>query len=227
VSVESMAIALHHSRASGTAKVVLLGICNHDGDGGSWPSIETLAKYANKSERQVQRAIRELEELGEVHTRQQAGGHLATRSSYRPNAYDVLLQCPPDCDRTSNHRVQSAAHQVIHRIVHRGDVHVTPHGLGGDTGDGGGVTPTSPEPSLEPSLKDSPNPRAARRGVRCSKHPNSQGANCRSCGTNPRALRPSETDRLPQYRPIGEVLAEQERLLRSDQEADRLAPARR
>jgi DNA-binding transcriptional regulator YhcF (GntR family) len=67
MSNEAMAIALHHSRSSGTTKLVLLGIANHDGDGGAWPSLATLATYAGGvSERTVSRAIGELVELGEV-----------------------------------------------------------------------------------------------------------------------------------------------------------------
>ena len=66
MSVESMAIALHHSRSKGTAKVVLLGIANHDGDGGAYPTVATLAKYANVSRANVQKALTKLESLGEI-----------------------------------------------------------------------------------------------------------------------------------------------------------------
>jgi hypothetical protein len=57
VTAEAVAIALHHSTMKGTDKLVLLGIANHDGDGGSWPSIQTLAYYANVDVRNVQRSI--------------------------------------------------------------------------------------------------------------------------------------------------------------------------
>ena len=60
MSIESIAVCLHHSRATGTDKVVLLGIANHDGDGGSWPAIATLAKYANVNERNTQKSIERL-----------------------------------------------------------------------------------------------------------------------------------------------------------------------
>ena len=66
MSVEVMVLALYHSKASATDKVVLLGIANHHGDGGAWPSLETLARYANVSERQVSRSIKVLEDLGEL-----------------------------------------------------------------------------------------------------------------------------------------------------------------
>lgn len=104
MSVESLAIVLHHSRAKGTAKLILIGIANHDGDGGAWPSVATLAHYANCSRSQVQRTIGALEKLGEVQRHVQAGGDHTFLEHERPNRYSIRLQCPTDCDRTSRHR---------------------------------------------------------------------------------------------------------------------------
>lgn len=106
MSVETLALVLHHSRATGTDKLVLIGIANHDGDGGAWPSVSTLAKYANVQPRAVQKSIRKLEQLGEVVVHRNAGGTLATAAHERPNRYDVMVACPPNCDRTKNHRLQ-------------------------------------------------------------------------------------------------------------------------
>jgi hypothetical protein len=103
MSVEALAIALHHSRAKGAAKLVLLGIANHDGDGGSWPTVATLAKYAAVSERQVQKILVELEALGEVRREHNAGGTHRTRDNHRPNLYHFLLVCPPSCAGDKNH----------------------------------------------------------------------------------------------------------------------------
>lgn len=105
MSVEAMALALHHSEAKGTAKVVLLGIANHDGDGGAWPSIPTLSAYANVDERGVQRAIDSLLELGELRRDVQAGGLRHMADYDRPNLYQLTLRCPPNCDGTTAHRV--------------------------------------------------------------------------------------------------------------------------
>lgn len=105
MSVESISIALHHSRSTGTAKLVLLGIANHDGDGGSWPKIATLAKYAGlKDPHSVKKLLRKLEDLGEISTEVQQGGTRETPDEYRPNRYNFLLTCPTWCDRTSQHR---------------------------------------------------------------------------------------------------------------------------
>ena len=146
MSIESIAICLHHSKSAKTDKLVLLGIANHDGDGGAWPSVATLAKYANCSERHVQRAVANLVELGEVTIEKQRGGNDKTRPDRRPNLYKVLVRCPAECDGSSQHRL-------------RGDADDTPQ-IGatkdeerGDISSDNGVTPVSPEPSLEPSDK--------------------------------------------------------------------------
>lgn len=98
-----MALVLHHSRADGTRKLVLLGIANHDGDGGAWPAVDTLATYANTSDRAVQYALRELEANGELAVALQDGGSRGP-AHLRPNRYVVLVACPPTCDRTARHR---------------------------------------------------------------------------------------------------------------------------
>ncbi len=90
-----MARVLNHSRASGTAKVVLIGIANHDGDGGAWPTIETLSRYANKGERAVQYALRELVNMGELQIIQQGGGTPEYPDSKRPNRYLITVPVQP------------------------------------------------------------------------------------------------------------------------------------
>ncbi|MGB3375051.1 MAG: helix-turn-helix domain-containing protein [Microbacterium sp.] len=105
MSIESVATALHHSKAKGTTKIVLVGIANHDGDGGAWPSIATLMKYANASRSTVQRAISELIELREIRRHFQDGGRASTPDHLRPNRYEFLLRCPTGCDRSSAHNV--------------------------------------------------------------------------------------------------------------------------
>lgn len=106
MSVEALAIALHHSRAKGSAKLVLIGIANHQGDGGAWPSVYTLGKYAHVDRRNVQRALGELEKLGEIRRVLSQGGDHSTADHLRPNLYRFLLTCPADCDRSSNHRTR-------------------------------------------------------------------------------------------------------------------------
>src|SRR5690349_1148756 len=138
-----MAIALHHSRARGTAKLVLLGIANHDGDGGAWPSVATLARYANVSHRNVQKAVEQLEALREVRRVVQGGGDHRFAEHERPNRYEFLLRCPADCDRSSRHK--TAHHSPVALDIEGvtnsspGDVAVIPP-----------VTLPSPKPSFNP-----------------------------------------------------------------------------
>jgi hypothetical protein len=155
MSVESIAIVLHHSKAQGSALAVLIGIANHDGDGGAWPAIATLAKYGRCTERSVQRALAQLVEMGEISREVQAGGPARMRDASRPNRYEVLLRCPPWCDGSAQHRdLRLDVNQPSLWIkgvtpTSPGDAHVT----GGVTPTSpGGATPTSPEPSLEPSM---------------------------------------------------------------------------
>ncbi|WP_194626842.1 helix-turn-helix domain-containing protein [Curtobacterium sp. VKM Ac-1376] len=152
-----MALALHHSNAKGTAKIVLLGIANHDGDGGAWPAVSTLALYANVDERSVQRSIDALVAAGEVARDYQAGGMRDMADHRRPNLYRLRLSCPPNCDGTTAHRVicthcgkpLKARERRLRLLNHRttecapkrvaftspGDASVTPR-----------VTPVSPPP---------------------------------------------------------------------------------
>jgi hypothetical protein len=152
MSVEAMAIVLHHSPSSGTDKVVLLGIANHDGDGGAWPSVATLAKYANVAERNVQSAIKRLEDSGQITRHFQDGGTRAMRNGQRPNRYVINLRCPAECDRSTNHKVPTDV------PADRGDASVTPDASITPTGDGSitptgdaSITQTIHEPSPEPS----------------------------------------------------------------------------
>ena len=112
MSVEALAAVLHHSRAKGTAKLVLVGIANHDGDGGAWPTVATLAKYAGCEPRSVQRAIQSLVGKGELRVLVQAGGTADLADHRRPNQYRVLVACPPWCDRTTQHRDTRARHEA-------------------------------------------------------------------------------------------------------------------
>jgi hypothetical protein len=129
MSAEAVTVVLHHSRAEGTAKLVLWGIANHHSDAGAWPSIATLAKYAAVSERRVQQIIRELANLGEIYIDDQGG---LGQGQYKTNRYHILIQCPSDCDGSLNHRtgVKSGA-------------------IRGEIQSQSGVKPVSPEPNKE------------------------------------------------------------------------------
>lgn len=135
MSIEAMSLVLHHSKANGAGKLVLIGIANHQSDSGAWPAVSTLAKYAGVSERRVQQLVRELEETGELVTRIQEGG----RGQYKTNLYWVNVSCPQDCDGTYNHRTGVKSGDS------RGEIWST-----------SGVKPVSPEPKEEPVREPKP-----------------------------------------------------------------------
>jgi len=147
MSVEHLAVVLHHSRSTGTAKLILVGIANHQGDGGAWPAVGTLAKYANCSPRNVQMHLEKLVNLGEVRIERRTGSS---------NRYQVLVSCPAWCDKTPQHR------DTRKRQKSRGslwkttpEVHSTPEAESTPTPEVAftpPLKPTSPEPSTNHQL---------------------------------------------------------------------------
>lgn len=128
----------------------MIGIANHDGDGGSWPSIATLARYAGITERNVQKQITALIELGEIVRIVNDGGTHRTPEHMRPNRYRILLRCPAGCDRSTNHRTSQTTPDVA-----------------GDTSPPSEATPlplsvATPEPPEEPSVESSKRANARR-----------------------------------------------------------------
>jgi hypothetical protein len=159
VSVEAIAMALHHSKAQTAAEMmVLIGVANHDGDGGAWPTVNTLSNYARISHRHVQRILTVLEQRGDIERDVQSGGTAEVAHYDRPNLYHFKVRCPPHCDRTTNHKLicatckkplpKALANELFHpKCVPADRVTSTSPG---DTQVTRGVTPTSPKPSLEP-----------------------------------------------------------------------------
>ena len=77
-----------NSKADGRARLVLLAIADHQGEIGAWPSIATLAKMVNSSERSVQRDIQHLQAIGELRVEVQ---NAPTKTQYKSNLYWVTL----------------------------------------------------------------------------------------------------------------------------------------
>lgn len=162
-----MAVVLHHSKAKGTRKLVLIGIANHEGDGGAWPSMATLATYANVDERNARKAVEWLRDHRELAVDVQGGGDLHTADHARPNRYRVLVSCPPWCDRTTSHRdtrrLSGGRQRALFSTPVDKPVHPrtnAPGGLstGGTNAPGGGGTDAPPEPSIEPTPPLTPQP---------------------------------------------------------------------
>jgi hypothetical protein len=88
MSIEIMNAVWRHSKADGRARLVLLAIADHQGEMGAWPSLATLAKMVNASERSVQRDIDYLQQIGELEVHYQQA---PTRNHYKSNLYFVKL----------------------------------------------------------------------------------------------------------------------------------------
>jgi len=83
-----MAAVWKESKAEGRARLVLLAIADHQGEIGAWPSIATIAKMVNSSERSVKRDIAMLQQLGELEVHLQQA---PSRGQYKTNLYWVIL----------------------------------------------------------------------------------------------------------------------------------------
>lgn len=149
MSVQAISWVMDDERITkGGLRLVLMSIANHADRFGenSWPSIKTIAREANLSERAAQYSVGQLVKLGLIEVDQQGGGHVRMRNDRRPNRYRII----PLSAET---------------LQLRGETHCTPSDStrgarsspGGEkspvTGckiDGHGVKPTAPKPS-EPS----------------------------------------------------------------------------
>ena len=88
MSIQVMQAVWQHSKADGRARLVLLAIADHQGEIGAWPSLATLAKMVNASERSVQRDIDYLQQIGELEVHYQQA---PTKNHYKSNLYFVRL----------------------------------------------------------------------------------------------------------------------------------------
>lgn len=152
MSIEAITIALHHAEGlNSTERLVLIGVANHYGEGGCWPTLGTLGKYAGVSDRNVRKALKKLQEVG--YLRVDVNGGPGARADQRPNLYHFLLRCPVDCDRSMSHRSGgSDASSRTERGVGEGSnggSEATERGVGGDL-------LTVNQPSVQPSLTDAP-----------------------------------------------------------------------
>lgn len=148
-----MALVLNHSRSKGTDKLILVGIANHDGDGGAWPSIATLARYGGCSESTVHRAIRELVALGELRVHLQDGGTHRTPARYRPNRYEILIDPSAPAVTGEPEAAPEDPHTGVSPAAPLSETGVSPVRGRGVIPAPSGVPPAAPEPSLQPPME--------------------------------------------------------------------------
>jgi DNA-binding transcriptional ArsR family regulator len=142
MSIESIswALNLEDDRLTAVDRLVLIGVANHDGDGGAWPAVATLARYAGVAPRSVSRSLSRLEDLGLLVRHQQQGGNSRTRADQRPNLYELVKTRDDTPVTPSGERDDTP-------VTPRDDTTVTPP-----------LTDRSPEPSIEPSTEPSTPP---------------------------------------------------------------------
>lgn len=126
MSIEAMATVLNSGNLPPRTKLVLLGIANHDGDGGAWPSIETLARYACCSERTVQREISKLVDAGLVTVHTNAGGTRQTRPDRRPNVYQIHINRVVDNTVNGVTQMSPRDSDGVTPVTERGDTAMSP-----------------------------------------------------------------------------------------------------
>jgi hypothetical protein len=157
----------------------LFGLADHaDKHGrGAYPSVRTLAAYACKSERSVQRDLKELLKLGLIRDGNQSEANHIPQER-RPHVYDLAMESTVPGGRAGDDAVTQASRVTLASSRARGkrktaaqtkvgvtstsgvtptsppDVHVTsgvtPTSEWGDVHVATGVTSTSPKPSFEP-----------------------------------------------------------------------------
>jgi len=115
MSIEVSNAVWRHSKATGRTKLILLAIADHQGEQGAWPSISTLAKMTNSSERSVKRDIQDLQAMGELKVEVQKA---PMSGKYKTNLYWVTL---PDIDYGQGVTDRHPSDDGVTNQVSRGD----------------------------------------------------------------------------------------------------------
>lgn len=158
---------------------VLIALANHAHEDGTdaWPSIERIAWESRKSERQVQRALAELEELGLIRRGDQRAAYKVPER-YRPIVYDLAMERTReryvprrlrgvgDAAESADAPNRDDAHVVP--VIHRDDAHVAL-----------ATTPTSYEPITQPLTTSSS--RSSTHVSRGSDAPRPMAPHCTQC----------------------------------------------
>ena len=116
MTAADVASVLVHSQATGSAKLVLMGIAFHTGNDkakGCWPSCNLLAAYANISVRQVYRSLDYLVEIGELVVESRASWKRG--SGDLTNLYFMTELCSQSC--------QVHRHEMVTSMTHGSDIH--------------------------------------------------------------------------------------------------------
>jgi hypothetical protein len=118
--------------------------------GNAWPSVATLARYANLTERATQKVLGKLAKDGHIIVKRNQGGSPDARADSRPNLYQIVMQ---SIAPSANDGVNAGTPREVNSRTPR-----QPNGVNSRTERGellgpDGVSPSSPEPYLNRPLK--------------------------------------------------------------------------
>lgn len=140
-----------HSPTSGNERLVLLALadaCSRDDGTGCWPSVPTIARKANISERSAWRVISRLEAAGHLKVERTGGG-----TSRNTNSYSLIMQAAQTAVSAAGDPCQDVTPGYPQPLTNgQGRPLATRQGRG-DMGDRSGLTQVSPDPpeNLKPS----------------------------------------------------------------------------
>lgn len=112
MSIQALAAVLDHSKARLSTRLVLIAIANHADEKGrnSYPNLETLAHEARVSVRQVQRAVDQLVEMGEL---------VAKNRFKTSNLYQIVLPTLVDNQPRQIVRSDKSAQDVTTTVLNK------------------------------------------------------------------------------------------------------------
>jgi hypothetical protein len=153
MSVEVMTAVWDWSTAYGGDLLILLAIANYaDINGRAYPSVGTLAQRGRMTERNAQYCIKKLEAMGELKVERNAGPH-------GTHIFQILIKGAKFSEVQSflgckvfTHRKKRKRNKELTSTV--GENFSGVQSFQGETHFAGGVKPISPEPSLDPSVKE-------------------------------------------------------------------------
>lgn len=160
MSIKAMQWVFEHSRATGSARVLMLAIADRANDDGvCWPDKANLAKKVNVTERTIIKLVQQCEELGELSVslfyrgkeRRTANRYIMMAlapAEVRATATPVVtVPLPPKMAKDRKRRGLKGEHVIT--PVNR-DAHITPPV---NTSSPGGVNTSSPDSSVSSTDK--------------------------------------------------------------------------
>jgi len=133
MSVHVMSWVFKHSEETLGRRLVLLVLADHAKEDGTeaWPSVQTIVEQARISERQVQYALRRLEEAGAI---TKTGRHRGQNQRYGTNVYSVNMKgantAPLDEPKGAIYDIQRVPYSAPEPSLLQPPLGPTPNGVG-------------------------------------------------------------------------------------------------